>query len=182
MNKTQEKSRNVGMLMGRAERDTDCMTASASNRRPTAREQKQMEAKRAAYEADLARQRETEQLDRARRLFDSLGVLEGSFIAPLLSLGAIVNEQMNAQGFWESDNDGEKIALMHSELSEGLEAVRKDLESDHIPGFSGIEEELADTIIRIVDYAVQKDLRLGEAVFAKMRFNLTRPFKHDKAF
>lgn len=75
-------------------------------------------------------------------------------------------------------NDGEQIALMHSELSEGLEALRKDLKSDHIPEFLGIEEELADVIIRIAHYTKRKNLRTAEAVIAKMQFNESRPYKH----
>jgi NTP pyrophosphatase (non-canonical NTP hydrolase) len=182
------KDRNPEMLMGTAGVNTydgaQCggQLMGASTRKPSAREQKQLQEKRAAYEADLVRQQEQAHLERIRRLFGALGILEGSFIAPMLSFGSIVNEQMNAQGFWESDNFGEKIALIHSELSEALEADRKDLASDHIEGFTGVEEELADVFIRMIDLAVQKDLRLGEAIFAKMRFNLTRPFKHGKAY
>lgn len=82
-------------------------------------------------------------------------------------------------GFHETElNDGEQIALMHSELSEGLEAIRKDLDSDHIEGFKGSEEELADVIIRIGHYAKRRQLRVGEAIVAKMKFNETRPYKH----
>ena len=77
-------------------------------------------------------------------------------------------------------NVGEIIALIHSELSEGLEAARKDLPSDHIAGFSGLEEELADAIIRICDFAEAANLRLGEALVAKLHFNLGRP-DHDLA-
>lgn len=86
------------------------------------------------------------------------------------------------QGFWESENVGEKIALMHSELSEALEADRKDLPSDHIPQFSGVEEELADALIRIFDFAGHFNLRLAEAFVAKAQFNLGREFKHGKAY
>ena len=90
---------------------------------------------------------------------------------------------MSAQGFWDSANTGEKIALMHSELSEMLEADRKGIESsEHIPDFSGVEEELADLIIRGLDFAGRHNLRLGEALLAKMAFNLTRPFKHGKKY
>lgn len=71
-------------------------------------------------------------------------------------------------------NVGEMIALMHSELSEGLEAARKDLSSDHIPEFTGLEEELADALIRIFDFAGAVKLRLGEAFVAKMRYNAER--------
>jgi NTP pyrophosphatase (non-canonical NTP hydrolase) len=186
MDKNQLKDRNLGMAMAQSDNTYDGRAGGTNNftttRKPTVREMKQMEARRAAMEASMREQEEQAHMERIRRLYGALGVLEGSFIAPVLSFGAIVNEQMNAQGFWESDNFGEKIALIHSELSKALEADRKDLMSNHIPEFTGVEEELADVFIRMIDLAVQKDLRLGEAIFAKMRFNLTRPFKHDKAY
>lgn len=98
------------------------------------------------------------------------------------SIGQSINLWMHHQGFWASSNAGEKYALMHSELSEGMEANRKDLASDKIEGFSGEEEELADTIIRILDYAYENDLRLGDALVAKMLVNLQRPFMHGKKY
>jgi NTP pyrophosphatase (non-canonical NTP hydrolase) len=71
-------------------------------------------------------------------------------------------------------NFGEMIALMHSELSEALEAHRKGLVSEHLPGFSGLEEEFADLIIRLGDCAAAMQLRVGEAWEKKMEFNLAR--------
>jgi len=95
-----------------------------------------------------------------------------------------INECAREHGWWEQPNHGEKIALMHSELSEALEALRHgDPASDHIPGFTGCEEELADCIIRIMDFAEQNELLVAAAIEAKMEFNETRPFKHGgKAF
>jgi hypothetical protein len=73
--------------------------------------------------------------------------------------------------------------LMHSELGERTEAARKDLPSDKLPhGFTGEEEELADTIIRILDYAGRKRMKLGEAIALKMRYNSGRPYMHGKQF
>lgn len=97
-------------------------------------------------------------------------------------LGSVTSSWNTRQGFWESTNFGEKIALIHSELSESLEAARKNLPSDHLPGFHGIEEELADAMIRIFDLAGKSNIRLGDAFIAKLLFNLTRPVKHGKAF
>lgn len=108
--------------------------------------------------------------------------MEAGLQATLGQFGAVINSFMRYQGFWESSNIGEKIALMHSELSEALEADRKQLTSDHIPDFAGVEEELADCILRILDFATQHKLRLPEALIAKMQYNLTRPHKHGKAY
>lgn len=86
---------------------------------------------------------------------------------------------------WDSHGpESEKIALMHSELSEALEAVRHgNPPDDHIPEFKGTEAELADVIIRIMDISHARKWNVAEAVIAKMDYNSKRAFKHGgKAF
>jgi NTP pyrophosphatase (non-canonical NTP hydrolase) len=83
-------------------------------------------------------------------------------------------------GWWEGErNNGELIALIHSELSEALEALRHGNEpSDHIPHFSGVEEELADVVIRIADLCEKRGWNLDAAIRAKMIYNENRPYRH----
>lgn len=71
-------------------------------------------------------------------------------------------------------NIGELIALVHSELSEALEAHRKDLMDDKLPNRKGLEVELADAVIRIFDMAGGLGLDLGGAFVEKMAYNANR--------
>lgn len=79
-----------------------------------------------------------------------------------------------ATGEPKDRNDGELIALMHSELSEALEGLRKDRNDEHLPHRKSVEVELADTLIRIFDYAGARNLDLAGAVIEKLAFNQRR--------
>ena len=84
-----------------------------------------------------------------------------------------------AKGWDECRNHGESIALMHEELSEALRSQREhNPPSKKIPDFTCSEEELADVIIRIMNYAKANNFRVAEALIAKAEHNKTRPHRH----
>lgn len=67
-----------------------------------------------------------------------------------------------------------KLMLIVSEVSEAMEADRKDLNDDHLPQFKGRDVELADALIRICDLAGAYGIDLGAAVAAKLEYNQQR--------
>ena len=110
---------------------------------------------------------------------------EGKFIDSFRTVSAIVFDNARSHGFWSKGrNKAEMIALMHSELSEALESIRKDFDrpDEHCPSFSNVEIELADCIIRIMDFSHGLGLDVGAAVIEKMAFNAGRPHLHGKNF
>ena len=68
----------------------------------------------------------------------------------------------------------EKLVLIHSEISEAMEAARKNLKDDKLPHRSGVEVELADAVIRILDLAGALQLDLAGAIQEKLAYNAVR--------
>lgn len=76
--------------------------------------------------------------------------------------------------------DGTLIALIHSELSEALEALRSPgiLMDEKCTAYQVVEVELADAVIRIMDYAASREYDVAGALLAKHEYNRTRSQRH----
>lgn len=71
-------------------------------------------------------------------------------------------------------NKAEMLCLVHSEISEAMEGERKSLMDDHLPNRPMAEVELADAVIRIMDYAGRWGYDIGGAVMEKIQYNRNR--------
>jgi NTP pyrophosphatase (non-canonical NTP hydrolase) len=80
------------------------------------------------------------------------------------------------QGYIENPSIwAEKIALMHSEASEMLEALRDGDEEQ-------LAEESADLLIRLFDFTARRGIDIEAAVKMKMEKNVSRPKLHGRKF
>lgn len=109
---------------------------------------------------------------------------ELNFLGGLRAVQKMVHQTATDKGFWEEDWSPEKkILLMHSEISEAAEILRDgDKPYEKNPDFSEMEMEMADTVIRVMDFCEKHNFDLAGAILAKNRINMQRPRKHGRKF
>lgn len=124
---------------------------------------------------------------------------ESLCVAGLNEFAHDVHENAVAHGWWETEREfGTIIALCHSELSEALEEHRSGKPPLYFSGKDasgcteerktpfppvitkpeGVAVELADCIIRILDYCGHAGIDIAEAIRIKHKYNKTRPYRH----
>jgi len=98
----------------------------------------------------------------------------------MAQMQAAIHKTAREKGWWDEPREtGTCFMLMVTELAEAMEGYREgNPHSDKIAPFSQIEEELADVIIRILDYAEANSFEIEKALRAKMAYNETRPYRH----
>lgn len=88
------------------------------------------------------------------------------------TLQAEIHNNAVAHGWWDNERPiPETLCLIHSEVSEALEAYRKG-------DFENFREELADVVIRILDACGGYKIDLEYEILKKHEFNKKRPYRH----
>src|SRR3989344_7909833 len=94
----------------------------------------------------------------------------------LKKLTELILQQAKKKGFGTKPNQinvGEKIALVHTELSEAYEAYRH----KNIKGRDGFREELGDVVSRVLHLAGIFNIDLEKEILKKLKYNRKRVWK-----
>lgn len=125
------------------------------------------------------------------RLDEELGALEDFHVPATInhlrdlaysaSVAAGWHDPKMIEGVMREPSAGERVALIHEEATELLQHIRDGHPSGRTPDAGrpdGPDIELADIVIRCLDYAGRYEIPLGELIAAKMRYNRERAHRH----
>jgi len=102
------------------------------------------------------------------------------------NFAADVHTTAASKGWWDNArNNGEIIALCHSELTELFDAFLDNANDDHLPELSGVACEAADTLIRIADVSHVRGWDVGmhlDAMVAEHAASVRTDFDTFEAF
>lgn len=105
--------------------------------------------------------------------------LDDAFEVAWQELEDIVHANAAEKDLFSGERFGKKLQEEAEEAFCAYESIAK---SEKIPGFSHVEEELADIVILIMSYAKKEDWDIAGAITAKIEYNATRPKRHRKEF
>jgi NTP pyrophosphatase (non-canonical NTP hydrolase) len=93
-------------------------------------------------------------------------------IVTISGMAKDIHSNAISKGWWETRRPvPELLCLIHSEVSEALEAYRKQDEKN-------LAEELADIVIRAFDMAEGLGIDIEKEITTKHEYNKTREYRH----
>lgn len=106
-------------------------------------------------------------------------IIDGVFLAQALNvLSGGIHDDSTSAGWWDDGGNkyvlATKLMLVVSEVAEAMEGLRKGLMDDHLTHRPMVEVEVADAMIRLLDFAGALNMDIGGAVMEKLEYNRNR--------
>lgn len=106
------------------------------------------------------------------------------FVDAFNAMQTEVHRTAIGKGWWDRPREAGTVLMnIVGELSEAFDALaHRNPPDKHLPEYRAVEVELADTIIRIMDFAEANGWNIAAALVAKAEYNKGRGYRHGKDF